>query len=306
MKIYLAGHKGLVGSAISRAIDSAGEHTWIGRTRSDLNLLDKRKVFHFFDEHQFDAVILAAAKVGGIRANMNFPVEFLSENLEIQLNVMEAAHKSNVKKFLFLGSSCIYPKFATQPIKESELLTGILEKTNEPYAIAKIAGIKLVESYRKEFGHSWISAMPTNLYGPNDNFDLESSHVLPAMIAKFHIAKTEGKKSITLWGTGSPKREFLHVDDMAQASIFLLEKYDSDQVINVGTGQDLAIRELAEIVSSTVGYSGKINWDTSVPDGTPRKLLDTSRINDLGWKPTISISKGIESTYEWFLANMAH
>jgi GDP-L-fucose synthase len=306
MKIYLAGHKGLVGSAISRAIDSEGRHTWIGRTRSDLNLLDKRKVFHFFDEHQFDAVILAAAKVGGIRANMNFPVEFLSENLEIQLNVMEAAHKSNVKKFLFLGSSCIYPKFATQPIKESELLTGILEKTNEPYAIAKIAGIKLVESYRKEFGHSWISAMPTNLYGPNDNFDLESSHVLPAMIAKFHIAKTEGKKSVSLWGTGSPKREFLHVDDMARASIFLLEKYDSDQVINVGTGQDLAISELAEIVSSTVGYSGEINWDTSVPDGTPRKLLDTSRINDLGWKPTISIKKGIESTYEWFLANMAH
>jgi GDP-L-fucose synthase len=301
MKIFLAGHNGLVGSAIARNLDSRPEHTWVGKRRSELNLLDKDEVFDFINGNNFDAIILAAAKVGGIKANMDFPVEFLSENLQIQLNVINAAHKCGVERLLFLGSSCIYPKFAEQPIKEESLLTGKLEETNEPYALAKIAGIKLIQAYRNEYKHRWISAMPTNLYGPHDNFDLETSHVLPALIAKFHNAKITGAETVTLWGSGRPRREFLHVDDLASASVFLLENYDDDVPINVGCGKDIEIRELAQLVSEITNFQGSILWDSSMPDGTPRKLLDVRRITELGWNPKIDVRKGIESTYNWYL-----
>jgi GDP-L-fucose synthase len=303
MRIYVAGHRGLVGSAIVRAIEAEGKHTWIGRTRSELDLLDRKAVFEFLANEKPDAVVIAAAKVGGIHANDTYPVEFLSENLQIEANLMDGSHAAKIKKLLFLGSSCVYPKLAQQPIKEEYLLTGELEKTNEAYALAKISGLKLLQAYRKQYGHKWISAMPTNMYGPGDNFDLENSHVLPARIRKFHDAKTQRSASVNLWGTGSPKREFLHSDDLGSASIFLLENYDDDVAINVGVGEDIAIKDLAELIKGVVGFEGEIEWDFTKPDGTPRKLLDVSRIESLGWKATISLEDGIRSTYEWFKTN---
>ena len=303
MKIYVAGHKGLVGSAIVRAIEARTKHTWIGQSRSELDLLDRKAVFEYVAREKPDSVVIAAAKVGGIHANSTYPVEFLSENLQIETNLMDAAHAARIPRLLFLGSSCVYPKLAQQPIKEEYLLTGELEKTNEAYALAKISGLKLVQAYRKQYGHKWISAMPTNMYGPGDNFDLENSHVLPALIRKFHDAKVQGKPSVTLWGTGSPKREFLHSDDLGRACIFLLENYDDEVAINVGVGEDVSIKELAELIQGVVGFKGEIIWDSSKPDGTPRKLLDVSRISSLGWKAQIGLEDGIRSTHEWFKAN---
>jgi GDP-L-fucose synthase len=303
LKIYVAGHKGLVGSAIVRAIEAGGEHTWTGRSRDELDLLDRRVVFEFLSKEKPDAVVIAAAKVGGIHANDTYPVEFLSENLQIEANLMDGAHAAQIDRLLFLGSSCVYPKMAQQPIKEEYLLTGELEESNEAYALAKISGLKLVQAYRKQYGHKWISAMPTSMYGIGDNFDLENSHVLPALIRKFHDAKTRGSDSVSLWGTGSPKREFLHSDDLGRACVFLLENYDHDVAINVGVGEDIPIKDLAELVKNVVGFDGEIEWDSSKPDGTPRKLLDVSRIKSLGWKATISLEVGVRSTYEWFKAN---
>jgi GDP-L-fucose synthase len=301
MRIYVAGHRGLVGSAIVRAIESRTENSWVGKTHAELDLLDRKAVFEYVAAEKPDAMIIAAAKVGGIHANSTYPVQFLSENLQIETNLMDAAHASGIKKLLFLGSSCVYPKLAGQPIKEEYLLTGELEKTNEAYALAKISGLKLVQAYRKQYGHSWISAMPTNMYGPGDNFDLQNSHVLPALIRKFHDAKTLGDKSVTVWGTGSPRREFLHSDDLASACLFLLVNYDDEIPINVGTGVDISIKDLAALIGEKVGFSGQIAWDTSKPDGTPRKLLDVSRLSKLGWKSQITLEKGLETTYETFL-----
>ena len=295
----------MVGSAIVRQVDKDSVHSWIGKTRSELDLLDREAVFEFLASEKPDAVIVAAAKVGGIVANNTYPVKFLSENLQIETNLLDGAHAAGVEKLLFLGSSCVYPKFADQPIKEEYLLTGELEKTNEPYALAKIAGLKLVQAYRKEFGRRWISAMPTNLYGPGDNFDLQNSHVLPALIRKFHEAKLSNDSSVTLWGSGTPRREFLHSDDLAKASLFLLENYDDDIAINVGFGEDFPIKELAEMVSEIVGFSGLIDWDSSKPDGTPRKLLDVSRITKLGWKPVIQLRQGVSDTYKWYVNHTA-
>jgi GDP-L-fucose synthase len=303
MKIYVAGHRGLVGSAIIRAIKAEGKHTWIGRTRSELDLLDRKAVFEFVASEKPDAIIVAAAKVGGIHANNTYPVQFLSENMQIETNLMDAAHAAGIEKLLFLGSSCVYPKLAQQPIKEEYLLTGELEKTNEAYALAKISGLKLVQAYRKQYGHKWVSAMPTNMYGPGDNFDLENSHVLPALIRKFDDAKKSGAPTVTLWGSGSPRREFLHADDLGRACVYLLENYNDDVAINVGVGEDVSIKELAELIKETVGFSGSIEWDSSKPDGTPRKLLDVSRITKLGWKAQISLKDGIASTYEWYKTN---
>jgi GDP-L-fucose synthase len=300
MKIYVAGHRGLVGSAIVRAIESEGGHTWIGQTRSELDLLDRKAGFEYLAEEKPDAVVIAAAKVGGIHANDTYPVQFLTENLQIETNLMDASHAAGIPRLLFLGSSCVYPKLAQQPIKEEYLLTGELEKTNEAYALAKISGLKLVQAYRKQYGHNWISAMPTNMYGPGDNFNLNNSHVLPALIRKFHDAKVQSKRSVTLWGTGSPKREFLHSDDLGRACVFLLENYDDEVAINVGVGQDVSIKELAELIQGVVGFEGEIEWDSSKPDGTPRKLLDVSRMTALGWKPKISLEDGIRATYEWY------
>ena len=302
MRIYVAGHRGLVGSAIVRAIESRTENSWVGKTHAELDLLDRKAVFEYVAAEKPDAMIIAAAKVGGIHANSTYPVQFLSENLQIETNLMDAAHAAGIKKLLFLGSSCVYPKLAGQPIKEEYLLTGELEKTNEAYALAKISGLKLVQSYRKQYGHSWISAMPTNMYGPGDNFDLQNSHVLPALIRKFHDAKTLGDKSVTVWGTGSPRREFLHSDDLASACLFLLENYDDEIPINVGTGVDISIKDLAALIGEKVGFSGLIEWDTSKPDGTPRKLLDVSRLSKLGWKSQITLEEGLETTYETFLS----
>jgi GDP-L-fucose synthase len=301
MRLYVAGHMGLVGSAIVRAIESAAEHSWIGKTHAELDLLDRRAVFEYVAAEKPDAIIIAAAKVGGIHANSTYPAQFLSENLQIETNLMDAAHAAGIKRLLFLGSSCVYPKFAEQPIKEEYLLTGELEKTNEAYALAKISGLKLVQAYRKQYGHSWISAMPTNMYGPGDNFDLQNSHVLPALILKFHDAKSLGDKSVTVWGTGSPRREFLHSDDLASACLFLLENYDDEIPINVGTGVDISIKDLAALIGEKVGFSGLIEWDTTKPDGTPRKLLDVSRLSKLGWKSQITLEEGLETTYETFL-----
>ena len=300
MRIYIAGHRGLVGSAIVRAIEGNQKHSWIGRTRSELDLLDRNAVFKFVSSEKPDAIVIAAAKVGGIQANNSQPVEFLSENIQIETNLMDAAHAASIPRLLFLGSSCVYPKFAQQPIKEEYLLTGELEKTNEAYALAKISGLKLVQAYRKQYGHSWISAMPTNMYGPGDNFDLESSHVLPALIRKFDDAKALGAKTVSLWGSGTPRREFLHADDLGEACLFLLEQYDDDVAINVGVGEDVSIKELAELVQEVTGFKGNIEWDVTKPDGTPRKLLDVSKISALGWKATISLKDGISSTYEWY------
>ena len=301
MKIYVAGHRGLVGSAIVREIEREGKDIWIGKTHSELDLLDRQSVFDYLESNKPDAVIVAAAKVGGIWANNTYPVTFLSENIQIETNLIDGAHAAGIDRLLFLGSSCAYPKLADQPIKEEYLLTGELEKTNEAYAMAKIAGIKLVQAYRKQFGHPWISVMPTNLYGPGDNFDLENSHVLPALIRKFHEAKLRNDPTVTLWGSGSPKREFLHSDDLARACIFLLEKYDDAPALNVGVGDDLPIRELAELIKAVTGFKGSIEWDQSKPDGTPRKLLDISRISELGWEASISLEQGLKDTYKWYL-----
>ena len=303
MKVYVAGHRGLVGSAIVRAIENQGTHSWVGKPRSELDLRNRKAVFEYLSIEKPDAIVIAAAKVGGIQANDNFPVEFLSENLQIQTNLIDGAHAAGSERLLFLGSSCAYPRLAEQPIKEEALLTGELETTNEAYAVSKISGIKLIQAYRKQYGHRWISAMPTNVYGPGDNFDLDSSHVLAALIRKFHEAKTSGNAAVEVWGSGSPKREFLHCDDLASACLFLLENYNEDIAINVGVGEDISISDLAELVGKVVGYTGAIDWDSSKPDGTPRKLLDTSRLQRLGWRPTISLSTGISATYQWFTEN---
>jgi GDP-L-fucose synthase len=268
-----------------------------------LDLLDRKPVFDFVDSEKPDAIIIAAAKVGGIHANNTYPVQFLSENMQIETNLMDAAHAAGIEKLLFLGSSCVYPKLAQQPIKEEYLLTGELEKTNEAYALAKISGLKLVQAYRNQYGHNWISAMPTNMYGPGDNFDLDNSHVLPALIRKFDDAKNSGASSVTLWGSGSPRREFLHADDLGRACLYLLDNYDDDVAINVGVGEDRSIKELAELIQRITGFDGSIEWDSSKPDGTPRKLLDVSRITALGWKAQISLEDGIRSTYEWYKTN---
>ena len=301
-KIYIAGHRGLVGSAIWRNLEAKGHTGLIGWGSAELDLRDSASTMDAIVQEKPDVVIMAAAKVGGIIANSTHPVEFLNENIRIQTNVFEAAHAAKVPQLLFLGSSCIYPKFAEQPIKESSLLTGLLEESNNAYAIAKIAGVLQVQSYRKQYGHRWISAMPTNLYGPHDNFDLTSSHVLPALIRKFHEAKVAGSPSVTLWGSGTPLREFLHTDDLAHACTYLLENYDDDAPINVGWGQDISIAELGSMIAQIVGFEGQIHWDSSKPDGTPRKLLDTTKINSLGWEPSISLRDGIESTYRWYLS----
>jgi len=299
-RVFVAGHRGLVGSAIVRRLEALGCHNVLGRSHSELDLRDQPAVNQFFLEHRPEIVFLAAARVGGILANSTRPAEFLHDNLAIQTNVIHAAWRHGARKLLFLGSSCIYPKLAPQPIKEEYLLTGPLESTNEPYAIAKIAGIKLARAYHAQYGFSAISLMPTNLYGPGDNFDLESSHVLPAMIRRFHEAKTSGTPEVTLWGTGTPRREFLHVDDLANAACFLMENYDEPEPLNVGVGEDLTIADLAVLVARAVGYTGLIVFDPSRPDGTPRKLLDVSRIHALGWHAQIPLERGITSTYEWY------
>lgn len=301
MKIYVAGHRGLVGSAIVRAIEAEGVHAWFGASRAELDLLDRSATFKYLEANKPDAVIIAAAKVGGIQANKNYPVEFLTQNLQIETNLIDACKASGIEKVVFLGSSCIYPKYAEQPIKEESLLTGALEPTNEAYALAKIAGLKLIQAYRSEYGMKWISLMPTNLYGPGDNFDLENSHVLPALIRRFHEAKIRKSESVTAWGTGSPRREFLHADDLAEATLFLLKNYDGDIALNVGTGSDVTIKELTEMVADVVGFEGQILWDHTKPDGTPRKVLDTSKVHDLGWHARIPLKDGLKSTYEWYL-----
>ena len=302
-KIFVAGHRGMVGSALVRRLEAEGFKNLLTRDRSKLDLASESAVAKFFAEERPTIVIVAAAKVGGIKANNDFPVEFLLDNLLIQNNVIRSAYESGVRKLLFLGSSCIYPKFAPQPIPETSLLDGPLEPTNEAYAIAKIAGIKLCQAYNREYGANFISAMPTNLYGPNDNFDLETSHVLPALLRKAHEAKTRKDQKLIAWGTGKPRREFLHVDDLASACLLLLEKYDSPEIINVGYGEDVSIRELAELICDVVGFNGELAWDTTKPDGTPRKLLDVTKLRELGWKPAITLRNGVASTYEWFLAN---
>ena len=303
LKIYIAGHRGLVGSAIWRNLVAKGHTKLLGWSSSELDLRDSQLTMEAISQEKPDVIIMAAAKVGGIVANSTHPVEFLNDNIRIQTNIFEAAHAAQVPQLLFLGSSCIYPKFAEQPIKESSLLTGQLEESNNAYAIAKIAGVLQVQSYRKQYGHRWISAMPTNLYGPFDNFDLTSSHVLPALIRKFHEAKVAGSPSVALWGTGTPLREFLHTDDLASACTFLLENYDGDAPINIGWGRDIPIAELAILIGQITGFEGIIEWDRTKPDGTPRKLLDTQMINSLGWEPSITLRDGIESTYRWYLAN---
>jgi GDP-L-fucose synthase len=302
-KIFVAGHRGMVGSAIVRRLKAEGFSHLVTRDRSQLDLADESAVAKFFAEERPTIVLVAAAKVGGIKANNDFPVEFLLENLRIQNNIIRSAYEAGVRKLLFLGSSCIYPKFAPQPIPETALLSGPLEPTNEAYAIAKIAGIKLSQAYNREYGANFISAMPTNLYGPNDNFDLETSHVLPALIRKAHEAKARKDQKLVVWGTGKPRREFLHVDDLASACLLFLEKYDSSEIINVGCGEDISIRELAELICDVVGFDGELAWDTTKPDGTPRKLLDVTRLRALGWKPAITLREGIAQTYDWFRAN---
>ena len=299
--VFVAGHRGLVGGALVRELQGAGYPGVLTKTRQELDLTDSTAVRRFFEEEKPEWVVVAAAKVGGIKANADAPVEFLLENLKIQNNLIESAHGSGVEKLLFLGSSCIYPKFAPQPIPESALLGGPLEETNEAYAIAKIAGIKLCQAYAREYGDRYISGMPTNLYGPGDNFDLNSSHVLPALIRKIHEAKREGTREVSVWGTGTPRREFLHVDDLARACRFLLENYDSPEIINIGVGEDVTIRELARVICEVIGFMGELVFDATKPDGTPRKLLDVSRINGLGWRAGIPLREGIRRTYEWYL-----
>jgi len=304
-KIFVAGHRGMVGSALVRRLEAEGFTNVLKRDRSQLDLTDESAVAKFFADEPPDVVVVAAAKVGGIKTNNDYPVEFLLENLRIQNSIIRSAFEAGARKLLFLGSSCIYPKFAPQPIPETALLTGPLEPTNEAYAIAKIAGIKLCQAYAREYGATFISVMPTNLYGPNDSFDLETSHVLPALLRKAHDAKTRNENKLIVWGTGKPRREFLHVDDLASACLLLLEKYDSPEIINIGCGEDITIRELAELICDVVGFNGELVWDAAKPDGTPRKLLDITKIRALSWQPTIPLRQGIAQTYDWFLANRA-
>jgi GDP-L-fucose synthase len=301
IKIYIAGHTGMVGSSILNVFREKGYSSIITRTSTELDLRDQAKVSHFMENEQPDVVILAAARVGGILANDRYPYQFLYDNLAIQNNVIHSAHKNDVNQLIFLGSSCIYPKHASQPIKEDYLLTGELEPTNQWYAVAKIAGLKLCEALKRQYGRNYVSLMPTNLYGPRDNFDLETSHVVPAIMRKFHEAKEEGHQPVTLWGTGNPKREFLHVRDLAEAVFFTFENDLKGSMYNVGTGKDLTIKELALLIQKITGHLGKIIWDTSKPDGTPRKLLDVSKIHSEGWKHTITLEQGLEKTYDWFL-----
>jgi GDP-L-fucose synthase len=303
-KIYVAGHGGLVGSAIVRELEKNGYNNILMKTREELDLTRQKEVEIFFQNEKPDYVFLAAAKVGGILANANYPADFIRDNLLIETNVIDSAYKNKVKKLLFLGSSCVYPKNASQPIKEEYLMTGELEPTNKAYAMAKIAGIVMCQSYSKQYGTNFISVMPTNLYGEGDNFDLENSHVLPAMIRKFDDAKDNNAPEVALWGTGTPKREFLYVDDLAKACVFLMDNYDSGDIINIGTGEDLSILELANMVKNVVGYNGNIAWDKSMPDGTPRKLLDVSKIKSLGWKPEVSLENGIKKVYDWYKENL--
>ncbi|QDY85902.1 GDP-L-fucose synthase [Paenibacillus polymyxa] len=298
--IYVAGHNGLVGSAIVRALQKAGYRHIITRTSRELDLRDKESVDHFFETEPVDYVFLAAAKVGGILANNEYPADFIRDNLLIQTNVIDAAYRANVSKLLFLGSTCIYPKFAPQPLREEYLLTGELEPTNEAYAIAKIAGIKMCQSYNRQYGTRYISVMPTNLYGPGDNFDLQTSHVLPALIRKFHEAKLNHSPTVEVWGSGTPRREFLHSDDLADACLFLMNSYEGNEIVNIGVGEDISIRELAERVKNVVGYEGEITFNTSVPDGTPRKLVDVSRLSGLGWSARISLEEGLRAVYQTF------
>ena len=304
MRLYIAGINGMVGSAIAEEANKQG-HEVLGKSSKELDLINREAVFAEMKSVKPDALVIAAAKVGGIGANSTFPVDFLSVNLQIQSNLLDAAHAADIERVLFLGSSCIYPKFAPQPITESALLTGELEPTNEPYAIAKIAGLKLVEAYRKQYGHKWISAMPTNLYGPRDNFDLESAHVLPALIHRFHNAKVKNLAEVAIWGDGTPLREFLHVEDLASACLMLLKEYDGSVAINIGSGQETSILDLAQSVSQVVGFEGTIKFDKTKPNGTPRKLLDTHFLNNLGWKAQIDLKNGLASTYAWFLNNNA-
>lgn len=304
-RIYVAGHAGLVGSALVRRLQAEGFSRLLTATREELDLRDQGAVNRWFEAQRPEIVFLVAGTVGGILANSTRPAEFIYDNLMIHATVVHAAHRTGVRRLLYLGSSCIYPRHAPQPIREQDLLTGLLEPTNEPYAIAKIAGIKLCQAYRRQYGCDFISAMPTNLYGPNDNFDLESSHVLPALIRKFHDAKVEGRRSVTAWGTGAPRREFLHVDDLADACLFLARHYDEDEHVNVGTGEDLSIRELAELVRDVVAPGVVLELDPTKPDGMPRKLLDVSRLHALGWRHRIGLREGIESTYAWFLEHEA-
>lgn len=305
-KIYVAGHRGMVGSAIVRKLNQEGYSNLVYRSSAELDLRDQKAVFDFFSHEKPEFVFLAAAKVGGILANNTYRADFLYDNLMMEANIIKASHAFGVEKLLFLGSSCIYPKMCPQPIKEEYLLTGLLEPTNEPYAIAKIAGIKLAETFREQYGCNFISAMPTNLYGPNDNYDLANSHVLPALIRKFHEAKINNNPTVSIWGTGTPKREFLHVDDLAQACYFLMQNYNGDTWINVGTGEDVSIKELAETIKEIVGYSGSLVFDSEKPDGTPRKLMDVSKINQLGWKHSISLKEGIISTYADYLQKITN
>lgn len=304
-KIFIAGHRGLVGGAITKNLKSKGFNNLILKTREELDLLDQKAVEKFFQTEKPEFVFLAAAKVGGIMANKTYPAQFIQENLTIQNNILESARKSGVTKLLFLGSSCIYPRLAKQPIKEESLLSGPLESTNRAYAVAKIAGIVTCQSYNSQYGTNFISVMPTNLYGPNDNFDLENSHVLPALIRKFHDAKTLGKNEVTLWGTGKAKREFLHVEDLAEACVFLMEKYNDSEIVNIGTGIDISIKKLAEMVKKVTDFKGKIVWDKTKPDGTPRKVVNVNKIHKLGWKHKIDLDEGLALTYEWYQKNLS-
>jgi GDP-L-fucose synthase len=304
-RIYVAGHRGLVGGAVVRALHRQGYRNLLLRTHQELDLTEQQAVRALCERERPDVVILAAARVGGIHANNTQPATFIRDNLLIQDNVIDAAYRSGVGKFVFLGSSCVYPKFAPQPIKEEYLLTGPLEPTNEWYAVAKIAGLKMCQAYRREYGFNAISLMPTNLYGPGDNFDVQNSHVLPALIRRFHEAKQRGDETLSIWGTGTPRREFLHVDDLADAVVYLLRHYDEENIVNVGWGEDVTIRDLAELIQAVCGYRGRLVFDTSKPDGTPRKLLDTTRLTSLGWRPTIALKAGIESTYAWFREHVA-
>lgn len=303
-KIYVAGHRGLVGSAILRKLEQDGYNNLVYKTSKELDLRDKNAVDSFFENEKPEYVFLAAAKVGGIVANNEFPADFIRDNLMIQTNVIDASYRNNVTKLLFLGSTCIYPKLAPQPLKEEYLLTGPLEPTNDAYALAKISGIKMCQSYNKQYGTTYISAMPTNLYGENDNFDLQSSHVLPALMRKFHEAKVQEKTSVEVWGTGTPKREFLYSDDLADACVFLMNHYNDDEIVNIGVGEDVTIRELAETIKTVVGFEGELTFDTSKPDGTPRKLVDTSKINELGWSAKVELRDGVQRAYDWYLENM--
>ena len=303
-KIYIAGHRGMVGSACYRALNSAGYRNIIGKTSKELDLRHQKSVDDFFKTEKPDVIIDAAAKVGGILANDSYPYEFLMDNMLIQNNLIRSAHENAVEKFIFLGSSCIYPKFSHQPIKEEYLLTGELEPTNQWYAIAKISGVKLIEALRKQFNRDYVSLMPTNLYGPNDNFDLKTSHVFPAMLRKFHEAKENNHSKVTLWGSGNPMREFLHVNDLGQAVLFALEHKLDDHLYNVGSGSDITIKALAEMVQKVVGHKGEITWDNTKPDGTPKKLMDSSKLSDKGWKSSIDLENGIKNTYNWFLNNI--